>query len=297
MVVAGLAPRILRGGAVVARQAHNLEVVGSNPTPATRTFVFEERYPHKESFSLRFNLNLCYSVYMAKSDKKLIAMKLRRKGLSINKISSHLSVAKSTASLWCKDIILSEDQKRILRSNSIKAGHRGRIIGAEQNRIKKQNLVHILREKARIQVGSLSARDILIGGIALYWAEGSKSDTTSGFVFINSDPVMVLFMTRFLVDVLQVSKINIVCSIQINRIHQNRIRSILKFWSSLLQLPLAQFTKPYYIDVTPRKRYSNHLEYQGILRLKVRKSSGLKYYMIELIKSFKECDTVFYKSR
>ena len=27
---------ILRGGAVVARKAHNLEVVGSIPTPATR---------------------------------------------------------------------------------------------------------------------------------------------------------------------------------------------------------------------------------------------------------------------
>ncbi len=26
---------LLRGGAEVARQAHNLEVVGSNPTPAT----------------------------------------------------------------------------------------------------------------------------------------------------------------------------------------------------------------------------------------------------------------------
>ena len=27
---------ILRGGAEVARKAHNLEVVGSNPTPATK---------------------------------------------------------------------------------------------------------------------------------------------------------------------------------------------------------------------------------------------------------------------
>jgi hypothetical protein len=34
------APESLRGGAEVARQAHNLEVVGSNPTPAT-TNVYE----------------------------------------------------------------------------------------------------------------------------------------------------------------------------------------------------------------------------------------------------------------
>ena len=144
-----------------------------------------------------------------------------------------------------------------------------------------------------MQVGPLLARDILIGGIALYWAEGSKSEATSGFVLINSDPAMILFMVRFLMDVLEVSKTDLICSIQINRIHRNRIDEVIEFWSSLLQLPLAQFTKPYYINVTPKKRYSNHHVYYGILRLKVRKSSSLKYHMIELIRFFKESGSVF----
>ena len=31
--------QVMRGRAVVARQAHNLKVVGSNPTPAIVTFI------------------------------------------------------------------------------------------------------------------------------------------------------------------------------------------------------------------------------------------------------------------
>ena len=38
-----------RGRAEVARQAHNLEVVGSNPTPATKLFSHKTiQYPSKE---------------------------------------------------------------------------------------------------------------------------------------------------------------------------------------------------------------------------------------------------------
>ena len=35
-------PKILRGGAVAARQAHNLKVGGSNPSPATKK-IFSQK--------------------------------------------------------------------------------------------------------------------------------------------------------------------------------------------------------------------------------------------------------------
>ena len=39
---------------------------------------------------------------------KEIAKKMRKKGMSLGDIAKNLKVSKSTASFWCKDIILTE---------------------------------------------------------------------------------------------------------------------------------------------------------------------------------------------
>lgn len=75
---------------------------------------------------------------MAKFEKRIKAHNLRRKGKSIKKIAEELDVAKSTVSLWCRDIVLTKLQEKRLRENQIRAGHRGRMIGAEMNKRKKE---------------------------------------------------------------------------------------------------------------------------------------------------------------
>jgi transposase len=69
--------------------------------------------------------------------KRLEAHKLRRKGLSILAISKRLKVAKSTTSNWCNGLKLTPEQKEHLLKNAIKAGLKGRLIGAEMNKKKK----------------------------------------------------------------------------------------------------------------------------------------------------------------
>ena len=60
LVYNGFVIRISRGRAVEARQAHNLKVVGSNPTPATNsTFIFYNVY--REEFSI-FHLYLSHTL-------------------------------------------------------------------------------------------------------------------------------------------------------------------------------------------------------------------------------------------
>lgn len=53
---------------------------------------------------------------MAKFKEKIQARELRRNGESIGGIGRKLGVAKSTVSLWCSDIGLSEEQIRKLAS-------------------------------------------------------------------------------------------------------------------------------------------------------------------------------------
>ncbi len=222
---------------------------------------------------------------MAKQKEKIHAKLLRRKGFSITEISKKLKVSKSTISLWCRDIVLTKYQRKNLARKMKEAGYNGRIKGGLVNRQKRLNTIDDEFKRAEQDIGCLSERDLLVAGTALYWAEGAKTSTTSGFSFMNSDPKMILIMKRFLTDNIGVSNKDIVCTVQINKIHQERIGRVLKYWASLLELPIEQFNTPYYVNVVPKKIYENHDSYYGVLRLKVKKSSKLKYYTLGLIKS------------
>lgn len=224
---------------------------------------------------------------MAKYRQRIKAREFRKKGESIKEIAKKIGVSKSTVSLWCNDIELSIKHKKILAKKKLDGMSMGRLMGAKVRRDKKLSSVELAFREAKEKIGILSRRDMLIAGASLYWAEGSKSESAFGFMFINSDPRMIFFMKKFLNDIFRVDDKDIMCTIQINKIHKRRIRKVLNFWSDLLQLPISQFNKPSYIKVKPKKIYENYESYFGILRLRVRKSANLKYKTLGLIDALK----------
>ena len=219
---------------------------------------------------------------MALSKKKIIARKIRKEGKSIIHIAKKLEVSKSSVSLWCRDIILKPGQVETLRKQ--KGSVMGRWIGAESNRRKKREAIERNEKEAKLLLGRISKRDLLIAGLCLFWGEGSK--TGSRFIFINSDPLMIKIMKKFLIDILKVDINDIGLTVQINRVHESRIKKVTLFWSKYLKIPTTRFSKPYYVNVKPSKIYENYETYYGILRLKVLHGSNLQYKMLGLIKAF-----------
>ncbi len=67
---------------------------------------------------------------MAKTQQKIKARELRRKGVSVKTIATELGVAKSTVSLWVRDIILTVEQLEKIRRNWI--------VGTELGRLKRR---------------------------------------------------------------------------------------------------------------------------------------------------------------
>ena len=78
---------------------------------------------------------------MAKSKEKALAKILRKEGLSIRSIAEKLHVSKSSASRWCRDLELTQAQKDKLMREAIKAGNKGRMIGALMNKRRKEEKV------------------------------------------------------------------------------------------------------------------------------------------------------------
>lgn len=128
---------------------------------------------------------------MAKSKLKIEARKYRIEGESIKSIAKKIRVSSSTVSFWCKDIKLSEKQIAQLEKNSKDPFYGQRLAySLKQRNIRIEKEKEIFKE-ARKEIGSLSKRDLLIAGVALYWAEGFKKDNMVGFA--NTDSGMITF--------------------------------------------------------------------------------------------------------
>jgi predicted transcriptional regulator len=225
---------------------------------------------------------------MAKSLKKLEALKLRKKGLSIKEISTIVGIAKSTVSLWCRDVTLSKIQTEKLYKRMVDAGHKGRMIGAEVNRQKKISVLDSVQVAATHEITSLSLRDIKMLALGLYWGEGSK-DKQGRFVFVNSDPEAILLIIRWLESCMDTNKALLQPQIYINDQHKEREEVVLSYWSKKLSVPKVQFRKTIFIKVPHKKVYENYKTYMGVLHLTVSKSSYLKYKTMALLGRTQEC--------
>jgi hypothetical protein len=224
---------------------------------------------------------------MAKSLKRLEAIKLRRSGIAINIIAKRLKVSKSSVSIWCRDIVLSEQQREKLRQSQIAAGGRGRMIGAEMNRQKRLGQILHYEEEGKRVIGKLSERDKFMIGLGLYWGEGVRAFNSTTAI-VNSDPSITLFGLQWFIDILGVRKEDIRPYIYISGAHKFRASEIVGFWSKLLNIPKHQFPALIFIKSRSKKVYENHNSYYGVIALRVRRGTSLKYKILGLIKACKE---------
>src|SRR5437868_4690128 len=105
-----------------------------------------------------------------KTQEKTEARELRKQGLSINDICRRLGVAKSSVSLWVRDIQLTEEQIERLNQEMIRNRQRfsylSRCGGANKNKEEAEKR-HALFEQAGRERARTDERFRLI--CALYW--------------------------------------------------------------------------------------------------------------------------------
>ncbi len=222
---------------------------------------------------------------MAKTDEKIKALKLRKQGKSIKDISDILGVSKGSVSLWCRDVILTKTQKQKLKQKQIASGSVGRQLGANKNRMKRLDAISKHQESARKIISQISDRDLLLLGIGLYWGEGVKS--RSGMTaLVNSDPEVIKIGKRWFEKCLGVLPSDFRPYIYISEAYASRQNEIVKFWTNEISLKRNQF-KVIILKNRPKKVYSNHNSYHGVISLRIAKSTDLKYKIQGLIDACK----------
>ena len=184
--------------------------------------------------------------YRGKVDERQQARQLRRTGLPLGEIAVQLGVAKSSVSLWVRDVEFDAPVVRQVRG-------RRRDPNALQRR--KQGEIERLLEEGRVRIGRLSEREFLVAGVALYAGEGAKRD--GSVVFANSDPRMVVFFCAWLRHFFEVDESRLRVRLYL---HQGLdLAATIAYWSELTGIPVSQFVKPYRAVPDPSIRHAKHV--------------------------------------
>lgn len=206
---------------------------------------------------------------------KTKAIDLRKEGLTYSEILKQIPVAKSTLSLWLRDVGLAKKQAQRLTE-------RKRIAGLRGGQARKDARIKITEEIVSVaakDIGAISQRELFLIGIALYWAEGSKEKERkagSGVRFTNSDAAMIRLFLRWLFDVCHVNKRDVYFDLTIHASHKPRTSEIINYWAEKTCYPPEYFSYVYYKQGNPKTNRTNiGNAYNGIIRVQVRSSSLL----------------------
>jgi len=212
---------------------------------------------------------------IVKKSEREIAIKLRKQGKTYSEILEVVPVAKSTLSLWLRDVGLAKTQKHRITQKIKRTAY----LGGKARRVQRMQKSKVILEKAKKDIDKISKRDLWLMGTALYWAEGAKEkagNTSPSVDFGNSDPKMIRLYIKWLLDILHIAREDICLSLYIHENAKPRIQKIKNKWSLVTGFPSKDILYVYYKKHNPKtKRKNTGKEYIGLLRVRVSRSTDL----------------------
>ncbi len=175
---------------------------------------------------------------MIADTRKKEAIKLRRDGKSIKYIANKLKASQSSVSIWCKSVVLTQEQKDRLKQNthSRKAIEKRRQSRLKSEKIKRDLVIQLAAESIR----PMNLYELKLVVTALYWAEGAKNSGI--FQFTNGDPQMIELVLKFL---------------RLNGVPEEKLRAYIhihesldvpkaeRYWQKVTKISKKQFYKTY----------------------------------------------------
>ena len=219
---------------------------------------------------------------MAKSFEYNKAQELRIEGRSIGDIARIVDVAKSTVSLWCRDIELTSQQIEKLEENKRMGGYAGRLKGAKIQYDRRIRRTREFENRGKNLLGILGKRDVLSIGLGLYWGEGTTYGRNAAFT--NSDPFIVKFILKWFKQLFSFDNDRFKFYKLINEIHKNRVEEVRKYWKKITQMPEESFGKTTLIKVKNKKAYNNFSVHYGTLRINIKRPVEIHHQIIGMLK-------------
>jgi transcriptional regulator with XRE-family HTH domain len=168
--------------------------------------------------------------FRGKLQEQEAARALRAQGHTLAEIADTLGVAKSSVSLWVRDVDF-DPRPRV----------RARRRGPNALQVRKAEEIDRLMREGRERIGRLSEAGFLAAGAALYAGDGAKRDGEVRFA--NSNPQLVSFFCRWLRHFFEIDEHRLRVRIYL---HEGLdLQAATLHWSGVTGIPPAQFNKPY----------------------------------------------------
>ncbi|MCX4981373.1 hypothetical protein [Streptomyces sp. NBC_00572] len=206
----------------------------------------------------------------AKDDLRERARELRLQGMTYDQIQVELGCSKSSISLWVRDLPKPEPRYTAEERRARMDAGLARLRSAREE--ERQETKRLARES----IGALTDRELLVAGVALYWAEGAKDKTYSRrecLQFINSDPNVITLYLRWL-DLLGVTRDRLHFRVSI---HESAdVARAEQFWAELAGVDSSTLQRATLKRHNPRTVRKNTTEaYRGCLVIYVTRSAEL----------------------
>jgi hypothetical protein len=184
----------------------------------------------------------------ARSRKRARARELRAQAWTLREIADELGVARSSVSVWVRDVAFDPDRRR-----SRATGRRPR---GPDHPLRQRKLAQLerLAEEGRERIGTLTDRDLLLAGLGLYAGDGGKGDKEVHFA--NSNPDLVRLFCRWLRTFFAVDESRLRVSLYL---HQGLdLEAATTRWSEVTAVPVGQFRQAYRPVAREGVRHTKH---------------------------------------
>jgi len=195
------------------------------------------------------------------------AIKLRKRGLSYGEIKKQIDVAKSSLSLWLKNIELKPEHKARLYTKHIQFLNLG---SKSQKERRAKEVAEIIKNAEEEIICPLPFDVYRLMGAALYWAEGSKNGLCQ---VTNSDPRLICFMVKWIGKMFSIPPKNL--KARLNIYPQQSEKQIKKFWSEITGIPVERFGKSFVKPLSTGFKKNNL--YYGTIKIEIPKSTNIKH--------------------
>jgi hypothetical protein len=170
------------------------------------------------------------------------------------------NLSKGTLSGWMRQVQFSVEENKRIESRVQTAREHGRLKVAVILHDKKVERLKHCTARARWQFSYLRHHSLFLVGIALYWAEGAK--TNEYCQFMNSDPAIIQMMIRWF-RLLGIPFGKLRFTLYSHRLFEQEHHE--KYWADTLHIPLTSMGKTVY-KPTPHTIKKNPL-YRGCMRI------------------------------
>ncbi len=175
-----------------------------------------------------------------KYEEKKRAIRMRQSGQSIKEIARTLNVARSSVSIWVRNVALTVEQRKLLtlRGYSVDAIEKRRIVRIQGTKLRHQRTM----DEAGKMIKRISQRELWLIGVALYWGEGGKTNHGAARIS-NSDPAVIQMMMRFFREICKVPEAKFAG--HVHTFSHLNAEAAEKYWSGVSGIQREKFYKTY----------------------------------------------------